>query len=268
MTADALSRSKPMQTEWMLGREAFQQICSLGAKLEADLFATGENFQIPVYIRLDGGGDGYLRDRLESVGSVKPVHPDFPVPESITTSQTFQREDSLHGGSHVAQQAIFLTEGTNNTVLCIEGLPHSEFLSKKVGRKAVYVPYVYLRSGERPPCPDFLSKVYERQFSKHSAQYLIKNLRTSSNRQYELIRSSWTQFIEANSPPGMQSDTAMKFLSHLFENMRLVTSTIVSYKCALRGAIIERIQSRRMVTLACGRRISERKIAEWVALEF
>ena len=177
--------------------------------------------------RPEGGGDGCLRNRLESVGSVSPVPPNFP-PENITT---FHRENILHGRSNMAQQAMVpITQGINSTVLSIEGLPHSEEWKKSC--------YRYLRSGERPTRLDFLSKIYERQFSKVSAQYLIKNLRTSSNRQYESIWSSWTQFIEVNNPPCIQSDTVMKFLIHLFENKRLATSTIVSYKCALKEPLL------------------------------
>ena len=48
--ADALSRDRPIATEWALDTDSFQWILSLGVRPQVDLFATRENHKLPLYV--------------------------------------------------------------------------------------------------------------------------------------------------------------------------------------------------------------------------
>ena len=48
--ADALSRSTPVASEWMLDRLVFRDICDRWGTPEVDLFATRENAQVPTFV--------------------------------------------------------------------------------------------------------------------------------------------------------------------------------------------------------------------------
>ena len=48
--ADALSRDRPIATEWELDTNSFQWILSLSVRPHVDLFATRENHKLPMYV--------------------------------------------------------------------------------------------------------------------------------------------------------------------------------------------------------------------------
>ena len=50
VTADSLSRSKPLETEWSLDEKSFCFIQSQVPKLQVDLFATSNNNKLPRYV--------------------------------------------------------------------------------------------------------------------------------------------------------------------------------------------------------------------------
>ena len=50
VTADSLSRSAPLESEWSLDKRSFLFVQTLVPNLEVDLFATAENHQLPQYV--------------------------------------------------------------------------------------------------------------------------------------------------------------------------------------------------------------------------
>ena len=50
VVADSLSRTRPLESEWCLDERSFRFILNLVPDLEVDLFATAENYRLPVYV--------------------------------------------------------------------------------------------------------------------------------------------------------------------------------------------------------------------------
>ena len=50
MIADSVSRTKPIESEWSLDQASFRWILNKVPDLQIDLFATGDNHKLPLYI--------------------------------------------------------------------------------------------------------------------------------------------------------------------------------------------------------------------------
>ena len=80
---------------------------------------------------------------------------------------------------------------------------------------------------------DFLMDIYSNLYGVSTAKYLLKSHRQSTRRQYETAWKSLVCFVKYKKPTTLTISFMLKFFIWLFENRKLQSNTITSYRCAL-----------------------------------
>ena len=176
--------------------------------------------------RSTGHRDRRVLPGLGQVGAGLSFSTNEPDPEGCVNPGSFSRA-SHAGNAGLAEPAmVHPAVGT-----CQVRVPHSQSSTVPAGRRDYFLGLI--KNVPTPGLLDFLRCAYKEIISPAAADILVHAIRQSTAHQYQVVWSSFCDFVRRNNFPSISDSVVLSFLTFLFHERKLAVATITAYKSSL-----------------------------------
>ena len=164
-------------------------------------------------------------------GGLEPMGTDLPFPSSESPTQStdeikgIQRKSNTDSPRMAELELVSPTHVNEQEVISPRLFPSPNQLKSKILREVL--------SNKAPSRMDILKEALKNSWSEEVTEFLVSDVRASTIHQYESIWKAFTKYINLFPPSSITEDTIFKFLIYCFQDLKLATSTIRSYKSSL-----------------------------------